>query len=69
MWVDRLIWTENQWIDYVSNKNVKTYVLKFKDDLALSMINHYKSHITDSNNIDFKLTAQKYEDTRRKGFD
>ena len=21
-WVDRLIWTENQWIDYVSNKNV-----------------------------------------------
>ena len=33
-WVDRLIWTEKQWIDYVSNKNVKTYVLKISNDLA-----------------------------------
>ena len=29
-WVDRLVWTENQWIDYVSNKNVETYVFKLK---------------------------------------
>ena len=33
-WVDRLVWTEKQWIDYVSNKNVKTYVLKNLNDLA-----------------------------------
>ena len=33
-WVDRLIWNEEQWIDYVSSKNVKTYVLKCKDDLV-----------------------------------
>ena len=33
-WVDRLVWTEKQWIDYVSNKNVKTYVLKNKDDFV-----------------------------------
>ena len=33
-WVDRLVWTEKQWIDYVSNKNVKTYVLKISNDLA-----------------------------------
>ena len=33
-WIDRLVWTEEQWIDYVSNKNVKTYVFKFRDDLA-----------------------------------
>ena len=33
-WVDRLTWTESQWIDYVSNKNVRTYVLKFKVDLV-----------------------------------
>ena len=33
-WIDRLVWTEDQWIDYISNKNVKTYVFKFKDDLA-----------------------------------
>ena len=33
-WIDRLIWTENQWIDYVSSEKVKTYVLKYKEDLA-----------------------------------
>ena len=33
-WVDRLVWTEKQWINYVSDKNVKTYVLKNKKDLA-----------------------------------
>ena len=33
-WIDRLIWTEEQWIKYVSNKNVKTFVLKNKKDLA-----------------------------------
>ena len=33
-WVDRLIWTEEQWIDYVSSQKVKTYVFKHKDDLA-----------------------------------
>tara|TARA_B100000989_G_scaffold214547_1_gene163151 strand:+ start:1597 stop:2100 length:504 start_codon:yes stop_codon:yes gene_type:complete len=27
-WVDRLTWTENQWIEYTSDKKVKTYVLK-----------------------------------------
>ena len=33
-WVDRLIWNEEQWINYVSSKNVNTYVLKCKDDLV-----------------------------------
>ena len=33
-WVDRLIWSEEQWIDYVSDQKVRTYVLKDKDDLA-----------------------------------
>ena len=33
-WVDRLVWNEKQWIDYVSNKNVKTYVLKNIHELA-----------------------------------
>ena len=33
-WVDRLSWSDNQWIDYVSDKKVMTYVLKFKEDLA-----------------------------------
>ena len=29
-WVDRLVWTEKQWTEYVSNKKVKTYILKKK---------------------------------------
>ena len=33
-WVDRLIWTEKQWIEYTSSEKVKTYTLKKKDDLA-----------------------------------
>ena len=33
-WVDRLVWMESQWIDYVTDKKVKTYVLKHKDNLA-----------------------------------
>ena len=33
-WVDRLIWTEEKWIEYVSSKEVKTYVFKFNDDLV-----------------------------------
>ena len=43
-WVDRLIWNEQQWIDYVSSKKVKTYVLKDKDDLVgfFELIFHYE---------------------------
>ena len=33
-WIDRLIWNEEHWIDYVSSDKVKTYVLKFKNDLV-----------------------------------
>jgi ribosomal protein S18 acetylase RimI-like enzyme len=33
-WIDRLVWTDIQWINYVSNKKVKTYILKYLDDLV-----------------------------------
>ena len=33
-WVDRLIWTEQQWIDYISSDKVKTYILKKNEDLV-----------------------------------
>ena len=33
-WIDRLIWTDKQWINYTSGKDVKTFVLKNNDDLA-----------------------------------
>ena len=32
-WVDRLVWMDKQWIDYTSDKKVKTYILKKKNDL------------------------------------
>ena len=43
-WVDRLVWTDSQWIDYVSSKRVRTYVFKHKDDLAgfFELIFHYE---------------------------
>jgi len=34
MWIDRLVWKETQWIDYVSNEKVKTYIFRHKDDLV-----------------------------------
>ena len=33
-WTDRLQWTDKQWINYVSNPNVFTFVLKEKNNLA-----------------------------------
>ena len=33
-WKDRLVWTDKQWIDYVSNSQLKTYTLKDKKEYA-----------------------------------
>ena len=33
-WIDRLVWEESKWIEYVSNKNVKTYIFTKRDDLV-----------------------------------
>ena len=33
-WVDRLIWSDEKWINYVSNEKVKSYVLKQNEDLV-----------------------------------
>ena len=45
-WVDRLMWTENQWIEYTSSKEVETYVLKNNNDLAgfFEIISHIKEN-------------------------
>tara|TARA_X000000368_G_C22983836_1_gene691182 strand:+ start:335 stop:838 length:504 start_codon:yes stop_codon:yes gene_type:complete len=44
-WIDRLIWTEDQWINYVSSKKVKTYILKNKNDLVgfFELIFHFEN--------------------------
>ena len=33
-WIDRLIWNEKKWIEYVNNSDVKTFILKEKNNLA-----------------------------------
>ncbi|MDB9935958.1 GNAT family N-acetyltransferase [Candidatus Pelagibacter sp.] len=33
-WIDRLIWTDLNWTDYVSNDHLFTYILKDKDEIA-----------------------------------
>ena len=48
-WVDRLSWPEEKWINYVSLKNVRTYVLKFKNDLVgfFELIYHEEKNETE----------------------
>ena len=43
-WVDRLSWSENEWINYSSNQKVETYILKVTHDLAgyFELIYHSK---------------------------
>ena len=48
-WVDRLVWSETQWIDYVSSKNVKTYIFKYNKDPAgfFELISHTENKETE----------------------
>ena len=48
-WIDRLVWTESKWIDYVSDKKVKTYVFKYNDELAgfFELIFHFEKKETE----------------------
>ena len=49
LWVDRLVWIDKQWIEYTSNENVKTYVLKENEDLIgyFELIFHKKENETE----------------------
>ena len=33
-WNDRLIWTDSEWITYVAEQKVDTFILKKEDDMA-----------------------------------
>ena len=33
-WIDRLVWTDNQWINFVEDKKVDTFMLKKANDIA-----------------------------------
>ena len=41
-WVDRLVWTDKNWIDYTTDKKVKTFIVKKYDDLVgyFELISH-----------------------------
>tara|TARA_B100001121_G_scaffold290752_1_gene290858 strand:+ start:191 stop:697 length:507 start_codon:yes stop_codon:yes gene_type:complete len=45
-WRDRLVWTDKDWIKYVSNENLETYVLKKGNDL----IGYYEQEYHSSSN-------------------
>ena len=33
-WIDRLVWTDQRWIDYVSDKKLSTFILKNNKELV-----------------------------------
>ncbi|MDC0616266.1 GNAT family N-acetyltransferase [Candidatus Pelagibacter sp.] len=33
-WIDRLVWTDLNWTKYISDKNLSTYILKNKNEIA-----------------------------------
>ena len=45
-WVDRLSWTNEQWIKYTSDEKLKTYVLQKNNDLAgyFELISHTETN-------------------------
>ena len=45
-WRDRLLWSDKEWIKYVTNKNLETHVLKKGDDL----IGYYEQEFHPSTN-------------------
>ena len=48
-WIDRLSWSEEKWISYVSNEKIKTYVLKNKNELVgfFELIFHLENNETE----------------------
>ena len=33
-WIDRLVWTDSNWINYISNERLSTHILKDKEEVA-----------------------------------
>ena len=55
-WVDRLIWQDKNWMDYISDKNLKTFILQNNNDLVadlnlsiLKRATKYQKEIIDKN--------------------
>jgi len=43
-WIDRLLWSDQQWIGYVENTKIKTYILKNQENLVgyFELIFHFE---------------------------
>ncbi len=48
-WRDRLIWSDSEWVKYVSNKNLETHILKKGEELVGYYEQEYHS---DSNEVE-----------------
>ena len=48
-WVDRLAWSEEKWTNYLSSEKVKTFVLKYRDNLVgfFELIFHSENNETE----------------------
>ena len=44
-WVDRLVWTDQNWIDYISDERLSTYMLKEDSEIAgyFELIFHHRT--------------------------
>ena len=47
-WIDRLVWTDKNWIEYISNKDLLTFTLKQKEDLA----GYFELLVHDNNEVE-----------------
>ena len=49
-WMDRLVWDDKKWINYLENSRVNTYVLKYKKDFIV-----YFEQIFDKEKLDCEI--------------
>ena len=49
-WFDRLDWSDNSWIQYTENENVKTYILKEAEEI-LKTFTQKSQGISESNKL------------------
>ena len=60
-WIDRLVWTDLNWIDYVSNDQLFTYILKDKDEIAGYFELLFKKTSKEAEIVYFGILEEYYE--------
>ncbi|MDA7838583.1 GNAT family N-acetyltransferase [Candidatus Pelagibacter sp.] len=59
-WVDRLVWKELNWIDYISNDQLFTYILKDKSEIIGYFELLYHKQIKDAEIVFFGILEEYY---------